>query len=206
MIVSFFSQTFLGGSIILLMTCCNSTSSVIGFINTQPVSIDLSDSQEEQIEISVESVSDTLRLSARGHGSFLVHDVRRSSLDALTKAFELSTPEASSYADNSQGLLLRLILLDVNYDLRGYYSNIEITENLFSFGPRQPITTTGFRPYSIATQYKAVLYSKDDVIAVFENAIMTPGTEDMRSNLEMAISRMAERLNTDVVDFLLKVK
>lgn len=66
--------------------------------------------------------------------------------------------------------------------------------------------TTEYRPYSIDTEYKAVLYRSDNIVAVFESVSNSPGVWDMPTNLKKAMERMAEHLNTDVVQFLLKPK
>lgn len=188
------------------LTACRSPVSVIGYIATEPVSIELSGAQSVPVIFSVHAISDSIRLSAPGQSTYVVHDIRRTTEQALSNAFASTTKGPSTSPDKSRVHELRLIAFGLNYNPMGYYANSEIKDNPLTFGPRSTTSTTMFRPYSIDAKYKATLHVSDSLVAVFEEVVNSPGVWDMESNLREAIERMAETLNTEVVQFLLRRK
>ncbi|MCC6541297.1 MAG: hypothetical protein IT225_03670 [Flavobacteriales bacterium] len=179
---------------------------MIGFIPTEPVSIPPTGIEVGALRLDVTGVRDTMNLSATGHPSYSVHDVRHTAEYALSRAFGSTTHIVNLEASEAPAHELRVIVLSSNYYPMGYYANTEYKDNPLSFGPRTTHSTTEYRPYSIDTQYKALLYSSDSLVAVFEGVVNSPGLWDMPMNLKKAMERVAEHLNTEVVQFFLKQK
>lgn len=184
---------------------CRYSIPVIGFIRTEPVSIPINDPQLGSLLLDVSSVMDTIKISAPGQATYEMCDIRHTAGYSLSQAFASTFPTVTMSLDDTIRYELRLLLLSVNYRPLGYYSHTENRQSPFSFGPQTNSgSTTKIHPYSLETEYKAVLYESSTLVATFGRVVDSPGVWDMQMNLKKAIERMAEHLNTDVVEFLLK--
>lgn len=190
--------------LVIALSSCRTGIGVIGFIPTEPVSIAPVGLEVGSLLLNVTGVRDTLVLSAPGHATYTVHDIRHTAEYALSRAFGSTAHIVNSDGSEVHEHEIRVILLSSNYNPAGYFANTEYKDNPLSFGPRTTRSTTEYRPYSIDTQYKALLYSSDSLVAVFEGIVNSPGLWDMATNLKKSIERMAEQLNTDMVQYLLK--
>jgi hypothetical protein len=132
--------------------------------------------------------------------------VRRTAVAALSEAFDSTFSYVNIEAGVPHTYELRLLLLSVNYQPTGYYTHTEYSESRLSFGPKLDKSTTTINPFSIDTEYKAALYRSDRLVATFGTIVNSPEIWDMQANLKTAMERMAEHLNTDVVQFLLDQK
>ncbi len=192
------------GLIGLLSSCVLSTK-VIGYIPTDPVSIPSEGFRLGSLLVSVADIADSMTLSASGHSTYVVRDVRQTAEGVLDQAFcgtatRVETIEAGMTYDYT----LRLIALESTYQPIGYYADTRYSESHVPLrGKQLSSSTTEYRPYSIDTEYKAVLYKGDSMVAIFERVSNSPGVWDMPANMKKAMERMAEHLNSAVVQFLL---
>lgn len=193
-------------SISLLCGACKYSTPMIGFISTEPGSIPAIAPSFGTLRIDVSAVVDTMKLSAPGHTSYMVHDVRQTAQHALLQAFRSTFPDGVTVTNDSEKYALHLLSLRSDYRPLGYYKHTEYKESPFSFGPRMSSTTTSHAPYSINTEYRASLYMSDSLIATFDNVLESPGIWDMQTNLKKGMERMAEDLNARVVRFVLGQK
>gem|GEM_PF-2825459 len=179
---------------------------MIGYIPTDPVSIPTSAPRPESIFLSVSTVNDSIELSAPDQVTYRLKDVRHTAVAALSKAFDSTFTYVNIEALVPHTYELRLLRLSVNYQPTGYYTHTEYSASRLSSGPKFNSSTTTINPFSIDTECKAVLYRSDSLVATFGTVVNSPGIWDMEANLKKAMERMAEYLNTDVVQFLLSQK
>lgn len=192
------------GMTILFSSCIYGTKA-IGYIPTDPVSIPAMGLSVGTLLITVADITDSMPLSGDGQQTYMVHDVRHTAEGALDQAFCATASRVETTGDAMAfDHTLRLISLRPGYVPLGYYDNTTYSETTVPLrGKQLTSSTTQYRPYSVAMEYKAVLYKGDSIAAVFEGVADAPGTKDMPANLKLAMERVAEHLNSDMVQYLL---
>ncbi len=188
-----------------LLSSCIYGTKVIGYIPTDPVSIPAPGMRLGSLLLSVSDIPDSMRLSADGQNTYVVRDVRHTVEGALDQAFCATAARVETVDGGmTYDYTLRLIGMACMYRPMGYYADTRYSETTVPLrGKELTSTTTEHRTYSIDTEYKAVLYKADSMVAVFGDVVNSPGTWDMQANLKKAMERTAEHLNSDVVQFLL---
>lgn len=192
------------GLIGLLSSCVQSTT-VIGYIPTDPVSIPSDGLRFGSLLISVSDIADSMRLSAPGQPTYVVREVRQTVEGALDQAFRATATKVETIEGGmSYDYTLRLLALTSVYQPMGYYADTQYSETNWKLMKNERSSSTmEYRPYAIDTEYKAVLYKGDSTVAILDGVSNSPGVWDMPANMKKAMERMAERLNSDVVQFLL---